>query len=205
MSTPRTPEQKAHKKIHDAEYRAAHRDKLRAQARARHWEKREQILEYLRTYYASHAEQYSARAKLKYQEDKEAIKQKVREWRLANPERKRETSRAWHIAHRVEDNKKAAENLRLHPEWRHTGSVNRRAREMGAPGKMTTREWLAFCDAIGNRCMCCNRSVKLTVDHVIPLSRGGTNGIENVQALCGRCNSRKSIKVIDFRVGWEAT
>ena len=33
----------------------------------------------------------------------------------------------------------------------------------------------------------------LTIDHVVPVSRGGTDHIDNLQLLCGACNSMKSV------------
>ncbi|MDE0090062.1 MAG: HNH endonuclease signature motif containing protein [Thaumarchaeota archaeon] len=30
-----------------------------------------------------------------------------------------------------------------------------------------------------------------TIDHIVPVSRGGTDRIDNLQLLCGACNSKK--------------
>ncbi|MEM6447857.1 MAG: HNH endonuclease [Cyanobacteria bacterium J06642_2] len=41
-------------------------------------------------------------------------------------------------------------------------------------------------------CQYCGRTSRLTIDHVIPRSRGGVHSWENVVAACEPCNNRKS-------------
>jgi len=43
-----------------------------------------------------------------------------------------------------------------------------------------------------HRCNRCGSEKDLTVDHIIPLAKGGSNDLSNFQTLCRRCNSRKS-------------
>lgn len=47
------------------------------------------------------------------------------------------------------------------------------------------------------RCILCGSVETLTIDHLIPLSRGGKNDITNYIILCGPCNSMKSDQTID--------
>lgn len=43
----------------------------------------------------------------------------------------------------------------------------------------------------GAYCRWCFAVTNLTIDHVRPLSRGGTNDLNNLQLLCDSCNNRK--------------
>ena len=48
----------------------------------------------------------------------------------------------------------------------------------------------------GLRCTLCGQTaddgVKLVVDHIKPVSKGGLTEMENLRTLCDRCNSGKS-------------
>lgn len=43
----------------------------------------------------------------------------------------------------------------------------------------------------GNRCVKCGSTEELTIDHIIPLSKGGGDEPQNWQTLCKPCNVRK--------------
>jgi len=65
----------------------------------------------------------------------------------------------------------------------------------------TFGEWELLKIQYGNTCPCCKKSepeIKLTIDHIIPLSKGGTNLIENIQPLCLKCNMKKHTKIIKY-------
>jgi 5-methylcytosine-specific restriction endonuclease McrA len=44
------------------------------------------------------------------------------------------------------------------------------------------------------RCVNCGSHIDLTVDHIVPESKGGTLDMDNLQTLCRSCNSRKGTK-----------
>jgi hypothetical protein len=73
---------------------------------------------------------------------------------------------------------------------------NNRSRRLNAGGTITRDEWLAVCEKYNNKCAICHQELPLTMDHIIPLSKGGTHTINNIQPLCKSCNSRKSNKII---------
>lgn len=45
------------------------------------------------------------------------------------------------------------------------------------------------------RCVKCESREKLEFDHIIPVSKGGSNTARNVELLCQDCNRRKSNKI----------
>lgn len=78
-----------------------------------------------------------------------------------------------------------------HPDTISHLKARRYARERGAIGSHTIEQWNELINSYGNVCAFCGESAKLTKDHIIPLSKGGTDYIENIQPLCRRCNSKK--------------
>ena len=77
-----------------------------------------------------------------------------------------------------------------------------RARKLGAEGSHTREQFLDLIrlfNLVCPKCGCQFSVEDFTEDHVIPLSKGGNNWINNIQPLCHPCNSGKKDKTIDYR------
>ena len=84
-----------------------------------------------------------------------------------------------------------------------TGKASRQAerhtrREHYTNGDFTPEDWIKLVKAFPN-CLACGTSERLTLDHVIPLSKGGSHSLSNSQILCHSCNASKKDKTIDYR------
>ena len=121
----------------------------------------------------------------------EKAREAMRRWRLAHPAEHAARKREWYARHRDAIRLKNIEYRTNHPEVRRASWQNYRARKKAAGGTFTGVEWLALVEAYGGRCGCCGATGPLHADRRIPLSRGGTNTIDNIPA-CGRCNARKA-------------
>jgi len=119
-------------------------------------------------------------------------------WLAKNPGWKKEYDR-----NRSPEKKREINNRRN--IWlRETGkgvlyAEKRRATKMGLKDHFTEKEWIDLQAKFHNKCLDCGKEGKLTPDHILPLSKGGADTIDNIQPLCRSCNCRKGVKFLDFR------
>lgn len=60
--------------------------------------------------------------------------------------------------------------------------------------KMRSNVAPAIFDNNSWECVACHNTCNLTVDHIIPIDKGGTNELDNLQTLCQSCNSSKGAR-----------
>jgi len=145
-------------------------EKQKARAREYYIKNREAIRLHQNAKRAEKCDDYKARDRIYYLNNQSSIRAKQKAYREANPEIKRS----------------------LHHK--------RRSIKAGAEGKFTSAEIADLLKKQRIMCALCSRKLKdsgpekFHMDHIQPLSKGGTNWISNIQLTCPSCNLKKNAK-----------
>lgn len=84
------------------------------------------------------------------------------------------------------------------PSTRERLGQERRDRQALAPtdGTITIEAVLALKASWTGVCPFCRKKGVPTLDHIIPLARGGAHSLRNIQLMCRSCNSSKGSKTM---------
>lgn len=125
----------------------------------------------------------SERGRDYYERNRESENARSQAWRLENLDRSRSRVREW---------------LASNPEKRTHHKRTRRALECGAEGQHTMEDVLDILESQNWFCMACPADLKdgYHVDHIVPLTRGGSNWPSNLQGLCPACNLSKGDRLM---------
>lgn len=185
---PLSEKSKAHRKEYKKNWQNRNRDKLKLYKA--HWEakNKEKSLEIkrriLRRHYAKHKQRVLEKTAAYYLRNKERIYlQRIKRYEL-----NKEKEKLQNILYRNTPKGKAVRRL-----------INSKRRK-GTNGFKVSANSLKDLMEKYPYCLNCGDTNRLEVDHIIPLSKGGLHVIENMQILCKICNTKKGVKVHDFRI-----
>jgi len=189
----------------------------RAREDSRKWREAnpEQAKETNRKWCAANPERKKELRRNWYESDPEWAKELSRKWNAANPERKKENDRKWAEANpeRAKENsrkwreKNPERSRELNRKWEAANSEYVRAnsaiqshRRRTAEGSFTREEVETLLESQWYECAYCGADLLETsyhLDHVVPVSKGGTSYISNIAAACPSCNRSKGAKDLD--------
>jgi 5-methylcytosine-specific restriction endonuclease McrA len=194
---------KCHSVIRRAHYAANH-ERINAYQRAYYRSHREEIITANREYRQANIEKVKAAHRAYYYRNRERRKQAQRERsvgrRASQPEQVRSYYRSYYRAQKQANPEKVRRHERIQER-------RRRNLKLQVIGSHTEVEWEALKVIYNYTCLCCGKSepeIILTRDHIVPIVKGGSDWITNIQPLCPSCNSSKGIKIINYRLNWSS-
>ena len=134
-----------------------------------------------------------SRGNLQYQLTPDLIKARSRQWRQANPDLVKGYKKRWVEANPEMDRQHKRQWVEANPgKVKHTRQRYQYKRRSAVSIPYTTTQLKAKFEIFGNECVYCLSREDLTVDHFLPLSLGGIDGLINLVPACRSCNCSKN-------------
>jgi hypothetical protein len=144
----------------------------------------------------------SCKARADYRRNHVAIRGRIDTWKARNQAH----SRAWHAAYREQHREHLSamqrRDYRKDPlPWKNARDRRRALLAQGA-GVVTSADWRKLVARFDGRCAYCGQRCTPTMEHVVPLSRGGRHAIGNLIPACLKCNLSKNNRfIMEWRLG----
>ena len=149
-----------------------------------------------REWYKNNADSVKAKSRAHYHARPRAESRAVRaKWRLKNKAAVAVASLDWYYRNKNKCRAAAQRYAKKFPEKQKARVHRRRARVKNAPGAFNADQIKQVVSLFGGKCAYCGGAYE-AIDHVVPLSRGGTNYIANIRPCCTTCNSSKGSKLL---------
>jgi 5-methylcytosine-specific restriction endonuclease McrA len=192
------------------EYRQAHSESVRAKDKARRAQNKLKYREQRRRYYRANCERLKANQQAYHSDHREEAtryvtkyqaehKAELAAYHAAYREAHRDEHRAYDLAHyqQVREQRLAyrKEYRETHRDQVRANNNLRKARQRNAPiADLTGAQWEQIKASYRGRCAYCGKPTdNLTMDHVVPLARGGAHTASNIVPACLTCNMRKKV------------
>lgn len=175
---------------------AVDKDRAKAKMRAYRETHQEQISQQKRRWRETNLDHARAKSREWSEKNKNRAKENHRRWRGENKERLRQAHQSW-----------VEENIERHQanqkRWRINNPhavINYNTRRRAAIGNsiITCEQWRSLMMEYGFKCFYCSETLiaaNRSLDHIIPLSRGGRHHVDNLIPCCRSCNSSKKDRI----------
>lgn len=186
-------------------------------ARVKRWVEAnpERVRELNRQYRLDHLEERRAYEAQWQRDNPDKVKERNRRWIERHPERARESIKRRAIAYRQSVHGRARRQMmrdlhrdeeRAYNRMRYLTVPGERERQLVkaherrmVEGSFTPSDIRTLYDEQEGRCAYCGITLhgQYHIDHLIPVSRGGTNNPENLRLACPSCNLSKAARLIE--------
>jgi 5-methylcytosine-specific restriction endonuclease McrA len=188
-------------KIYYKKWYAAHSEYVKAQSTKWKTENPEMAKKNTAKWKLDHQDRIRENSKKYRAANAEKIKAALVKWRSENTERSRELVSRWYKENTDRFKETNAKWHATHPESNRISGHKRRARKLENGGSFSAEQIKNILKQQKNKCVVCRANISKTfhIDHIFPLSRGGSNSATNIQLLCPTCNRCKGARhPIDF-------
>lgn len=199
-------------------YREAHREERNKASREWRAANKERVSQLNREYFKANKARLNEYKKRQWQQNpelRERVKQYKHEWYMSHREQLSEKHRKYHEKNR----EKILTYLREYhhsryyndPEERQRQYIKnqtRRAQIKSSDGTFTFKELNELFEEQEGFCFYCGALLyssfdkEVHIEHKIPISRGGSNNIENIALSCAACNLTKGAKTHEEFLAW---
>lgn len=158
-------------------------------------------------YYTENSETIKARVRKWGSENRDKKRKYNLAWRENNRDKARSSSLKWARANKQHQSEYSRKRRKENPDRYRQAVRRRRARLHGASRfRVTDRDIVRLLNRFYYCCAYCGRDISngFHIDHVVPLARGGSDGIGNYLPACPFCNESKGAKtLVEWRV-WKS-